>query len=89
MAPPFPPHPGTGPAPSAAQVAWLADQGLAFHLISAHADPMAICRAPADNTAQHGPEHTGPGTIRSHWPDWLGWDAARIELVLEEAEEMI
>jgi hypothetical protein len=51
MAPPFPPHPGTGPVPSAAQVAWLADQGLAFHLISAHADPMAIGRAPADSAS--------------------------------------
>lgn len=86
MAPPF--TLGAGPAPSAAQVAWLAGQDLAFHLISAHADPMAICRAPAGNTVQHDGEHTGPGAIRNHWPGWLGWDADQIELVLEEAEEM-
>jgi hypothetical protein len=86
MARPFPPHPGTGPAPSADQVEWLIDRERAFHLISAHADPMAICRSEADNDDQHDHEHTGPGTIRNHPRDWLGWDAAKIEAILEEAE---
>jgi hypothetical protein len=82
----MPGHPGTGPAPSAAQVQWLLDQNRAFHLISAHADPMAICRSPEDNRVQHEHEHDGPGTIRSHWKDWAGWDENMLERVLEEAE---
>lgn len=84
---PFPAHPGYGPAPSGDQVDWLLDRELAFHLVSEHADPMAICRPEADNREQHEYEHTGPGTIRNHAADLLAWHEAKIELVLEDLED--
>lgn len=69
---------------------WIYDPGwnLAMHLISKHADSMAIERSHKDNEAQHDHEHDGPGTIRNHPRDWLGWDEHEIEAVLEECEAM-
>lgn len=67
----------------------------AMHLISEHADPMAVARSPQDNDEQHDYEHTGPCTIKFHVPvrpgprlgrEWLGYDEAKVEAVLEEAE---
>lgn len=70
-------------------------EDLAFHLISYHADPMAIERNVKENVEQHRHEHFGPCGIRLHDPsldagqnyELLTWDAARIEEILEEAEE--
>lgn len=62
---------------------------LAMHLISRHADPMAICRDYDDNSEQHHHEHTGPGTIRDHSPASRTFNLEKIELVLEEIEEML
>jgi hypothetical protein len=71
-------------------VSWVAvpQQDMAFHLISAHCDPLAIARPHAGNTEQHHHEHTGPGTIRNHPVDSRAWDPVKLEQVLEEAEEM-
>jgi hypothetical protein len=63
------------------------DWALAMHLISAHCDSMAIERTPAENKDQHEHEHDGPGTIRNHPRNWLGWDENEIERTLEECEE--
>ena len=63
------------------------DWELAMHLISAHADPMAVCRSGEDNADQHHHEHTGPCTIRNHTPASRVFDEKKIELVLEEIEE--
>ena len=70
----------TLPGPAAP---WL----LAMHLISDHADPMAICRPHGENFTQHVHEHTGPCTIRDHDPTSRHFDEEEIELVLEECEE--
>jgi len=59
---------------------------LALHLVGVHCDPMAIARPHDENVDQHQHEHRGPGTIRNHDPGWLGYDAAKVEAVLEEAE---
>jgi hypothetical protein len=59
----------------------------AMHLISTHADPMAICRSAQENEHQHQYEHTGPCTIRNHPVSLLTYDAAKIEVVLEEIED--
>jgi hypothetical protein len=64
----------------------VSDYELAMHLISAHCDPMAVCRFPPDNADQHEYEHAGPGTIRSHPGDSLAFDEQKVEDVLEEAE---
>jgi hypothetical protein len=58
--------------------------GLALHLVSKHADPMAIERTRAENLDQHKHEHDGPGTIRNHDREWLGWDGATVIEVLAE-----
>lgn len=60
---------------------------LAMHLISEHADPMAICRNYDDNSEQHHHEHTGPGTIRGHSPGSRVFSIKKIELVLEDIED--
>lgn len=59
---------------------------LAMHLVSAHCDPMAVCRFPPDNIDQHEHEHDGPGTIRNHPRDDLSFDEQKVEDVLEETE---
>lgn len=59
---------------------------VAMHLVSDHADPMAVCRSYEDNTDQHDYEHRGPGTIRDHPPESRHIDPEKVELVLEEAE---
>jgi hypothetical protein len=87
MARPMPAHPGYGPAPSSEQVDWLLDRDMAFHLISVHADPIAVCRSEEENREQHHREHTGPGTVRGHPEAFRGWQESKIELVLEEIEE--
>lgn len=65
----------------------LKDRDRAFHLISMHADPMAVARTRAENIDQHYHEHRGPGTIRNHNPASVDWDEAKVEAVLEECEE--
>lgn len=68
----------------------LVDQWeLVMHLISAHADPLAVCRSYADNLDQHEHEHRGPGTIRNHSPASRFFNAVKIELVLEECEDSL
>lgn len=59
---------------------------LAMHLISMHADPMAVSRPYAESQEQHDYEHTGPGTIRNHPRANRSWDETKSELVLEECE---
>lgn len=59
---------------------------LAMHLISAHADPRAVCRSYVDNADVHQHEHDGPGTIRNHERGRLNFSEAKIEEVLEELE---
>jgi hypothetical protein len=53
---------------------------LALHLVGVHCDPMAIARPHSENVDQHQHEH------RDHDSGWLGYDAAKVEAVLEEAE---
>ena len=67
---------------------------LAFHLISYHADPVAIGRDVRGNVEQHRHEHFAPRGVSLHDPsldadgnyELLIWDAAKIEEILEEAE---
>jgi hypothetical protein len=61
--------------------------GLALHLASRHADPMALVRPLAENREQHRHEHTGPGTIRNHDEADLSWDRGKADAVLAEAGE--
>lgn len=65
----------------------MSSEELAFHLISAHADPLAICRPYGGNEDEHHREHARPGTIRNHTPASRIWDEHKIELVLAELEE--
>jgi hypothetical protein len=58
---------------------------LALHLVSEHADPMAIDRPPIENEGQHHYEHTGPGTIRHHARDDFSYNLAKVRAVLREA----
>jgi hypothetical protein len=60
---------------------------LAMHLISMHADPMAVARSREENDEQHAYEHIGPGTIRNHPVSLRTYDPAKIEVVLEECED--
>lgn len=69
------------------RVQYLRNRDRAFHLISEHIDPMAVCRGPAENIEQHWHEHRGPGTIRDHNPVSVAWDEDKLEAVLEECEE--
>lgn len=57
---------------------------LAYHLISKHADGMAVNRPLAANQEAHKHEHDGPGTIRNHDEDDLSWDADKAKAVLQE-----
>jgi hypothetical protein len=82
----MPEHSGTGPVPSPEQVQWLLDRDQAFHLVSCHADPTAICRSPMENREQHNSEHAGYGTVHHHWGPLLTWDENKFEAVLEECE---
>lgn len=59
---------------------------LAMHLISVHADPMAVGRPYPENQDQHDYEHSGPGTIRGHSRLDRDWDENKIEKVLAECE---
>lgn len=59
---------------------------LAMHLVSEHADPLAITRDLAGNTEQHDHEHDGPGTIRNHLRASRLYQQDKIEEVLEELE---
>lgn len=59
---------------------------LAYHLISEHADGLAIGRPLADNEEAHKHEHDGPGTIRNHDRDSLHFDRAKMAEVLAELE---
>ena len=64
-----------------------APEGLAFHLISAHADITAIERSLRENWDEHQHEHDGPGTIRNHPRELLFFELLKIEENLEEAEK--
>lgn len=59
---------------------------LAMHLISKHADAMAVARSWQENAELHWHEHTGPGGIRNHRRGSLAFDENKAEAVLEEIE---
>src|SRR5216683_1552624 len=67
-----PPMTGLPPAPVSDDQG--GDRCLWLHLVSMHADPMAVCRTAAENDDQHEHEHRGPGTIRNHPAGDLGYN---------------
>jgi len=76
---------GDGQNAVSALHAWFAAEKreLAFHLVSAHRDPLVIARPYEENRDQHHHGHRGLGT---HRPGDYCWDPEKLEEVLEEAE---
>lgn len=60
---------------------------LAMHLVSEHADVLAVVRTRAENVDAHVAEHFAPGGIRNHEWTSLNFDQEKIEKALEEAGE--
>lgn len=58
-----------------------------LHLVSRHADPMAVTRSGPDNEDQHEHEHRGPGTIRDHPVGDLSFNTVTAKHVLAEHME--
>jgi hypothetical protein len=59
-------------------------RSLWLHLVSIHADPMAVSRSDDDNNDQHEHEHNGPGTIRHHPVGDLHYNEVAAKAVLKE-----
>jgi hypothetical protein len=62
----------------------MSDRSLWLHLVSMHADPMAVLRSEADNDDQHEHEHRGPGTIRNHLAGDLTYNTVTAKASLTE-----
>jgi hypothetical protein len=63
------------------------NRSLWLHLVSRHADGLAVIRTEADNVLAHEREHAGPGTIRNHPVGDLSYNLYRAQVVLAELLE--
>lgn len=76
------------PVPSDISVPAEMHEPLAFHVVSEHCNTSGLENTPEDNLQFHLDEHFEPCGIRNH--DWtsLHYDERKLEITLEEVEEV-